>query len=299
MRRLIINADDFGLTGGVNRAITEAHASGVVTSATLMANSQAFADAVERARKLPRLSVGCHVVLLDGDPVLPAEKVPSLLARNNAGARGSRTLEPSLARFALRAWRGRLRRDEIFQETRAQIRKLQAAGVQVSHLDSHKHAHMFPAVLEPLLAAGRECGVRAIRNPFGPIKPLAFAHLARRPRLWTRYSQVRALRRWEEDFRRQVESAGMTTTDGTFGIVSTGRLDARLFAAIVGCIPNGTWEFVCHPGYDDADLAKVRTRLRAARVAELEVLTSRLARDLLAERQISLISYRDLVVSLI
>jgi chitin disaccharide deacetylase len=295
MRRLIINADDFGLTAGVNRAIAEAHESGVVTSATMMANSQAFADAVERALRLPRLSVGCHVVLLDGTPVMPPEKVASLLARNNAGAADGGSLESSLARFALRAWRGRLRRDEIFQETMAQIRKLQSAGIRVSHLDSHKHAHVFPAVLEPMLAAGRECGVRAVRNPFAPLKPLAFAHLARRPRLWRRYSQVRALRRWEENFRRQAESAGMTTTDGTFGIVSTGRLDARLFAAIVGSIPDGTWEFVCHPGYDDLDLAKIRTRLRAARAAELEVLTSKAARDLLAEKQISLISYRDLL----
>jgi len=295
MRRLIVNADDFGLTAGVNRAIAEASESGVVTSATLMANSLAFADAVERIRRLPRLSVGCHVVLLDGESVMPAEKVSSLLAQNNPGSADNRVLESSLARFAWRAWRGRLRRDEIFQETMAQIRKLQTAGIRVSHLDSHKHAHLFPAVLEPMLAAGRECGVRAVRNPFAPLKPLAFAHLLRRLRLWTRYSQVRALRRWEENFRRQVESAGMTTTDGTFGIVSTGRLDARLFAAIVGCIPDGTWEFVCHPGYDDPDLAKIRTRLRAARAAELEVLTSKAARDLVVERQISLISYRDLL----
>jgi predicted glycoside hydrolase/deacetylase ChbG (UPF0249 family) len=134
-----------------------------------------------------------------------------------------------------------------------------------------------------------------VRNPFAPFKPLAFAHLARRPRLWTRYSEVKAVRRMATNFRSQVDEAGLITTDGTFGIVTTGALDLRLFEAIVGCVPEGTWEFVCHPGYNDVELRGVRTRLRDSREQELRVLTSAEAKACLTNAGIELISYRELV----
>ena len=285
-RRLIINADDFGLTGGVNRAIVEAHARGVVTSATLMATGAAFADAIALAKENPRLSVGCHVLLVDGTPASRAAALPSLVNGDQ--------FQNSLARFAHAALRGRLNASEITVEVAAQIQKLQKAGVEVSHVDTHKHTHMFPAVLRPLLEAARQCGVRAVRNPFAPLKPLAWAHLARRPRLWTRYSEVRALRGFFAGFRRTVAEMGMRTTDGSFGVLGTGALDEKLFASICGCIPEGTWEFVCHPGYNDAALSGVRTRLRASREAELKLLTSADAKQTLERHGIEPISYREL-----
>ncbi|HYX69912.1 MAG TPA: ChbG/HpnK family deacetylase [Terriglobales bacterium] len=289
MPRLIVNADDFGLTPGVNRAIVEAHQRGVVTSATLMASSSAFDEAVRMARAEPSLSVGCHVVLVDGEPVLPGEQVASLL---KPGSRSE--FRHSLADFAFAALRRRLKEDEVEAEVTAQIKRLQAAGVPVTHVDAHKHAHMFPAVLLPLLRAARACGVGAVRNPFAPVRPLALAHLLRRPPLWTRYSEVKVLRRYNADFRRAVAEAGMATPDGTLGIVVTGKLDEALYAAIITSIPEGTWEFVCHPGYDDADLGKVRTRLRASRLKELQLLTSEAARKAIAARGVELISYAAL-----
>jgi predicted glycoside hydrolase/deacetylase ChbG (UPF0249 family) len=174
------------------------------------------------------------------------------------------------------------------------MRKLQAAGLKLSHFDTHKHAHMFPAILRPLLRAARACGVPALRNPFAPVKPLAFAHLLRRPRLWKRYSEVTALRRLLDNFRQAVQQEQMLTSDGTFGILSTGALDQRLFEAIVGSIPEGTWEFVCHPGYNDAELDTVRTRLRASREQELRVLTSPEAREALERHGVELISWKQL-----
>jgi len=285
-RRLIINADDFGLTGGVNRAIAEAHSRGVVTSATLMATGAAFADAIALAKENPRLSVGCHVLLVDGTPASRAAALPSLVNGDQ--------FQNSLARFAHAALRGRLNASEITVEVAAQIQKLQKAGVEVSHVDTHKHSHMFPPVLRPLLEAARQCGVRAVRNPFAPLKPLAWAHLARRPRLWTRYSEVRALRGFFAGFRRTVAEMGMRTTDGSFGVLGTGALDEKLFASICGCIPEGTWEFVCHPGYNDAALSGVRTRLRASREAELKILTSADAKQTLERHGIEPISYREL-----
>ena len=290
MRRLIINADDFGLTPGVNRAIAEAHQRGVVTSTTLMANSICFADAVRLARNMPRLSIGCHVVLVDGRPVLAPGKVSSLIASENEFAL-------TFGAFAKSALRKQLQAEEIEAEVTAQLQHIQNAGVTISHVDSHKHVHMLPAVGDAIIRAARRCGVRAIRNPFVPIKPLAFAHLARRPKLWTRYGETKLLRRYDRQFRERVANAGMVTTDGSFGVVSTGALDLELFVAIVGSIPDGTWEFVCHPGYIDQQLGAIRTRLRQSREKELEVLTSDAARTALAERGIELISYRELTAN--
>jgi hopanoid biosynthesis associated protein HpnK len=288
VRRLIVNADDFGFTAGVNRAILEAHTHGIVTSATLMANGRAFEDAVRSAKSVPRLSVGCHVVLIDGEPVVNGKRLHSLTSA------GGTTFHDGLKSFAGRALIGRLDAGEIEGETSAQIRKLQSAGISVSHVDTHKHTHLFPAVLRPLLSAARACGVRAVRNPFGPRKPMRSSQLLTRPGLWTRYAEVRILRTLAARFRDTVTREGMATPDGTLGIVVTGALDEKLFRAIAEIIPDGTWEFVCHPGYNDEDLKSARTRLRESRETELHLLTMPEVRQMLSSQGIELISYRDL-----
>ena len=295
MRRLIINADDFGLTPGVNRGIAEAQERGIVTSATLMANSRAFDEAAALSRSLAarqaRFSVGCHVVLLDGQPLLPPERVASLL---QPGAQNGNHFRDKLNDFVVASFRGKLQPDEIEAEATAQIQRLQAAGVAPSHFDSHKHAHMFPAVLRPLLRAARACGAPAVRNPFGQVWPLRFGDLLRQRRLWTRFAELNVLRNFADKFRRAVEEHGLRTTDGSVAVLVTGSLDLKLFARIMDRLPEGTWELVCHPGYNDADLDKVRTRLRQSRVDELQLLTSPQAKEILQQRGIELISYREL-----
>jgi hopanoid biosynthesis associated protein HpnK len=291
VRRLIVNADDFGFTAGVNRAIVEAHTHGIVTSSTLMANGRAFEDAVRLAKSVPRLSVGCHVVLIDGEPVLDAKLLPSITSAHSTGGR----FRDRLQFFAARALAGGLDSGEIEAEASAQIRKLQSAGVSVSHLDTHKHTHLFPAVLRPLLRAARACGVRAIRNPFGPRKPLKSSELLARPSLWTRYAEVRILRTLASTFRDSARREDLLTPDGTLGIVVTGALDEQLFGGIAAIVPEGTWEFVCHPGYNDDDLKSAKTRLRESRENELRVLTMPQARELLLRQGIDLISYRELI----
>ncbi len=286
MRRLIINADDFGLTPGVNRAIVQAHTHGIVTSATLMANGPAFDETQQLAKDLPNLSIGCHVVLIDGEPLLPADDLPSLTQ--------SRRLRDNLKAFAARALTGKIDSEEISAEATAQVKKIQAAGIRVSHFDTHKHTHLFPKVLRPLLQAASACGVRAVRNPFGPRFPLRSAQLLARPNLWTRFAEVKILRTFAGKFREAVQREGFTTPDGTLGIEVTGTLDENLFTAIATSIPEGTWEFVCHPGYNDPDLQKADTRLRESREIELRVLTLPSARTILAQQDIELISYRDL-----
>jgi hopanoid biosynthesis associated protein HpnK len=288
VRRLIVNADDFGLTQGVNRAIVEAHSHGIVTSATLMANGKAFDDASQSAISASRLSVGCHVVLVDGCPVLEERRTSSLSNRKFNDTR----FYDSLSGFALRVARGSIDPDEIEAEATAQIRKLQAAGIVVSHLDTHKHTHILPAVLRPLLRAARTCGVPAMRNPFGPVH---VSVVAKRPSLWKQFGRVTLLSRLGKPFRKSVIRAGMLTPDGTVGIVATGAMDARLFESIVNHLQEGTWELVCHPGYNDAELGSIRTRLRESRAEELRLLTSPEAREILTRSGVQLMSYRDLV----
>lgn len=286
MRRLIVNADDFGYTSGVNRAIVKAHSCGVVTSSTLMANGAAFAEAVELAKTVPKLSVGCHVVLTDGEPVLAAEQLPSLTSAAH--------FRDGMVEFGTRAVAGSMDADQITAEATAQIRKIQSAGIAVSHFDTHKHTHLFPKILRPLLRAAAGCGIRAVRNPFGPRLPLRSNHLLTRPSLWTRHVEVRILGAFAGKFRKAVDLEGFTTPDGTLGIVVTGALDETLFYAIARSVPEGTWEFVCHPGYNDEDLQAGNTRLRESRETELRVLTLPAAREVLAQQGIELISYHDL-----
>ena len=286
MRRLIVNADDFGLTCGVNRAIVQARTQGIVTSATLMANSLAFDEAVQLAKSDASWSIGCHIVLLDGRPLCEPSRVSSLIEPRNGHA-----FRDGVAGFAVRALTGRIDSEQVEAETTEQIRKLQSNGLAVSHVDTHKHTHMFPAALKGILRAARTCGITAIRNPFEVVA----ANFARAQRgLWKRYAQVKTLRGLAGGFRRAVAKAGLRTPDGTLGIVATGHLNGNLFQNIADHMPEGTWEFVCHPGYSDADLDGIHTRLRKQREEELVVLTSPEARHALESRGIELISYKQL-----
>jgi len=264
----------------------EAHTRGIVTSSTLMANGAAFSEAALLATANPLLSVGCHVVLIDGEPALDAQQLPTLTAQGR--------FRDGLKTFAARAIAGRMKADEIRAEASAQIRKIQAARISVSHVDTHKHTHLFPTILRPVLRAAAECGVRAVRNPFGPRMPLRSSQLLRRPNLWTRYAETRVLSRFAGKFLEAVDRDGFATPDGTLGIEVTGTLDETLFHAIAQSIPEGTWEFVCHPGYNDSDLRAATTRLRESREIELRALTLPAAREVLDQQGIQLISYREL-----
>lgn len=294
VRKLIVNADDFGLTAGVTRAILETHVGGVVSSATLLANGTAFEDAVTAARSAPNLSVGCHVVLVDGTPVSPPATVDTLLAIRSA--------EPdkffsSLSAFAARAMLGGFDPDQLVAEVTAQIRKIQSTGLQVTHLDTHKHAHIFPEILVALLRAARICGVRAIRNPFVPLKAMPARLFKGKRDLWKRYGQVRMLHTFSGHFRQRTKRAGLLTPDGVIGVIETGSVESSGYSSLLrqtlASLPEGTWELVCHPGYNDADLRAAGTRLLDSREEERRLLTSAELRQFLEEQKIRVISYRE------
>lgn len=258
--RLVVNADDFGLTPGVNRAVAELHAAGALTSATLMAREAAFADAVRIARQQPTLGVGCHVVLVDGMPVGNAADIASLVAPDGG-------LSRSMIDFALHVQARYTRSEHIQHEVAAQIARLQDAGIAVTHVDTHKHTHMLPRVARAVMLGALSRGVRRIRNPF---EPAWCARLSPAPA--ARRIPFRLLHRLQGAFERERKQLGMETPDASLGLITTGSLNAAVLKRIVHAAPPGTYELVCHPGYHDADLASVRTSLKASRDVEREAL---------------------------
>ncbi len=262
MGRLIVNADDFGLTSGVNRAVAELHAAGVLTSATLMARAGATSEAIDIALATPTLGIGCHVVLVDGDPVLPPSQIPTLVDPKTG------RFPAKLTTFLSRLFTGRISAEEIQAEASAQIRVPKKMGLGFTHIDTHKHTHMFPSVLRPVLRAAYANGIRAVRNPFEP----AWAVRATAGAAWARCFEVSLLRKLESRCRRIIAEEGFTTTAGTIAVVGTGVLNAAAVRSLLTAMPEGTWELVTHPGYNDADLAKVNTRLRTSRDIERQAL---------------------------
>jgi predicted glycoside hydrolase/deacetylase ChbG (UPF0249 family) len=169
---------------------------------------------------------------------------------------------------------GRIDPRHIEREAMAQVRHLQTGGLTLTHIDTHKHTHIFPRVLAPVLRAAQECGVRCVRAPFEPewsVRATPRAGVLRR-------MEVRLLRRLRKHFLLQVRAAGMATTDGCLGIAATGTLDAGTVRAILDQMPEGTWELLCHPAYVDAGLRAAHTRLVESREEELRALLATLAR---------------------
>jgi Uncharacterized protein conserved in bacteria len=284
--RLIINADDFGLTLGVNRAIAELHRAEVLTSATLMATGAAFEDAVAIAHANPSLGVGCHIVLTDGDPVSPPNSISSLLGEDG------KSFRPSLLDFMQALLRGAVREEEIEREAFAQVEKLQQAGIAVTHLDTHKHTHLFPAVARPLLRVAQRCSIGAVRNPFEPAWSSRLAPNAFVRRLQFHILSILGKRSFES--LPQLRDGRVLTPEGTIGVSATGQLDKASLHKILHAIPKGTWELVCHPGYNDEALSAIATRLRATREIEREALLQEIPEAIRTVSGLELIHYGEM-----
>jgi predicted glycoside hydrolase/deacetylase ChbG (UPF0249 family) len=252
LRRLIINADDFGFTRDVNAGIVYAHRSGVLTSTTLMANGEAFDDAVRLAKETPTLDIGAHLVLVQGPSLLDGRPLP----------------ETALQLLALLARRGL----DVYVELKAQIEKIQRAGVRLSHLDSHKHTHLIPGVFRVVVKLAGEFGIPWIRLPLDSTfrfakMPCAFGN---------RY------------YRGLAQGKNVRMTDRFLGFELTGSLTEETFARALDKIEDGITEFMCHPGYLGAELKQASTRLKESRVRELETLTSPRIRERISTLEIEL-----------
>ena len=266
-----MNADDFGFTADVNRGILDAHRHGILTATTLMANGDAFEDAVQLALRTPTLDVGCHLVLVQGRSLITGRPLPPTVAGLLA-ALARRELDP-------------------YREMQVQVQRIRAAGIRPTHLDTHKHTHLAPPVLEAVARLSRETGIAWVRRPFD--FPMGAAPGV--PRLDRFTSATIGLLR--PRFHRVLSRAGCRTTDHFAGFQITGRFRAAGLVKLLDALPAGSTEFMCHPGYCGDTLREAPTRLKESREEELRALTSPEVRAAIARNGIELVSYSQLTTA--
>jgi len=262
-KRLIVNADDFGMTAGVNRAIIEGHTRGAITSSTLMANMPAFDTAVRLANDHPSLGVGLHFNITQGRPVADSSRVSSLIdGHGEFWGTGTALLGRLLT--------GRLSAEEVVIELRAQIEKALNAGVRLTHVDSHKHTHALPRICEAIIATIKDYGINAVRLPR---EEWRFDRDARSLKLIVQSAGAFGLSQLCRVSDSRLKKSGVKTPDFFFGVARTGFWTKDWMIGLIEGLPAGVSELMCHPGYDDDELRGVKTRLRAARANELRLLT--------------------------
>jgi len=287
VKNLIVNADDLGWTEGVNRGIAEAHAHGIVTSTSILANGGAFVSGVELALSRQGLGVGVHLNLSDGAPTAPRELVTTLLNDDGEFAGGPEAILVKLARRTIVL-------SEVEQEWDAQITRVREFGITPTHLDGHKHVHMLPGLLEIALRLAKRHQIGAIRvsHEASSLRAaLAAGENQHAGMVMKQGVQARGLKLLARDAREQAERSGIATADYFCGIAQTGELTREGVGNLLRGLPEGTTELMCHPGYVDEDLRKSETRLQDSRRIEVEILTDKGIRNLVAEQGIRLIDY--------
>jgi len=282
-RRVILTADDFGLDEAVNEAVERAHRDGVLTATSLMVGAPAAADAVARARRLPKLAVGLHVVLVQGSPVLPSHDVTPLV-----DATGAFPNSPTHA--GLRYFFRPGARRALAAEIRAQFAAFAATGLGLDHVNAHNHLHLHPTILGLILRIGRDFGLRAMRLPYEPAA--ASAEAAGHGRA-ARSVASAALAPWLALLRRRLRRAGIMCNDFTFGLYDTGAMEEPLVLRQLAALPPGTGELYFHPAARSTP-ALARAMPTYRQVAELEALLSPRVRAALAAADLEPIAFRDL-----
>jgi hopanoid biosynthesis associated protein HpnK len=233
VKRVIFSADDFGLSEAVNEGIERAHRDGILRSASLMVAAPAAQDAVRRARALPGLRVGLHLVTIEGPAVLPPTEIPALLDQH--GQFPSDQLTLGLRYFFLPAVRR-----QLAAEIRAQFAAFAATGLALDHANAHKHMHLHPTVGRLLITIGRTFGLRAVRVPTEP--PAVMAACGTRGSVGDRL-----LARWTDLLRYQARSAGMITNDHCFGLAWSGHMTPDRLQLLARHLPDGVSEVYFHP----------------------------------------------------
>lgn len=255
MRSLAVNADDFGFTPDVNEGIVEAHVKGILTSTTIMATGAAFEDAVRLAKQHPTLDIGCHLVLV-----------------------GETSFPPTIPKLLEAVARKRIR---IYDELAAQVRRIVDAGLRPTHLDTHKHTHLLPAVLHAVIRVSEEFRIPWIRRPFDfPLQPGGIP--LKRRIVNSLFGFVRG--RSEHLLRKH----GCRFTDHFAGFQLTGNYDAATLVTLIRSLPEGSTEFMCHPGHCGPELRVARTRLKQSREQELRALMAPEVRQAVAEENVRL-----------
>ena len=268
VKLLIVNADDLGWSEAVTSGILKAHREGIVTSTTLLTNLPGAEEALSRARReTPDLALGVHLNLMEGRPLAPRDEVAAIL--DSTGC-----FVPSPTALYWKVWCSEAARRAALRELEAQLGWARAHGLEPSHVDSHKHVHLMPPLLPRVVEMVRRYGIPAVRTTV-EFRPAGLSRFL--PEGWGVSSRMRQVLlrtvavRWGRRARREVQEAGLATTDWFFGIRATGAISAPLLEHMLRTAPEGTGELMVHPG-----LAKETgdrpTRLSESRPRELEAL---------------------------
>ena len=284
IRRSIFTADDFGLDEAVNEAVERAHREGILSSASLMVTAPAAADAVERAKRLPKLAVGLHLVLVQGVPALPLAEAAPL-----AGEDGAFSNSPAAA--GVRYYFSPAARRALAREIRAQFEAFARTGLPLDHVDGHTHLHIHPVIFSLLLGIGREFGMKAMRVPYeapGPSWRAARDGRLRRKLVSTAFAP------WASHMRRQLRARGIKFNDVIFGFHDTGAMTEELVLRQLEETPaGGVAEFYFHPAIRTTDRL-TRAMPDYKNVEEFEALCSPRIREALGRLGISPIAFRDI-----
>jgi hopanoid biosynthesis associated protein HpnK len=237
MKKVIVTGDDFGLAVPVNEAIAEAHEKGILTTASLMVGGEAAADAVRRAQQLPSLKVGLHLVLVEGQPILPPERIPDLV--DNQGQFQSRLFHAGVNYF----FRPGIRR-QLESEIRAQFAAFRDTGLPLDHVNAHNHFHLHPTVFNLLLKVGHDYNLRSVRFPHEP--PFVSWRSSKRG-LGKKLANHLFLAPWMSLMRRRLRNAHLRFNDFIFGIADSGAMTTDLVLRFLGFLPEGVTEIYFHP----------------------------------------------------
>ena len=276
LKQLIVTADDYGLSVAVNEAVESAHRDGILTAASLMVAEPAAGDAVERARRLPKLAVGLHLVVVDGRPVSPPGEIPALLGRDGL-------FSTCLACAGFRYFFQPSARRQLEAEIRAQFRAFQDTGLALDHVNAHHHMHLHPTVLGLLIRIGKEFGLRAVRLPQEPM----FLHGRFN---WSRFFLAPSLAL----MRRRIRRAGLVCNETIFGLSESGSMDTRALLETLRRLPDGVTEIFFHPALQGHLKQRSGTPTGYRYTEEHAALIHPDAAKLVQERGIVLIAFRDL-----
>jgi len=281
MKYLIINADDFGLHETVNLGIIHGFTTGFITSTTMMASGKAFEHAVTLASSNPQLGIGVHLTLVGEKSVCEPDKVKSLLDIEGC-------LAPAYPQFLLRYLLGQIRLSDIRRELTAQVQKVVDSGIHITHLDSHQHMHIVPGIINITIDIAKEFGIKAVRIPAEP-----YLFLGGYP-----YSTMRVIARagltcLAKFAGRKIRKYELVMPQHFFGMLAGGNMREEFLLNIIDALPDGISEIMMHPGTNNEVLNKSYPWNYHGQ-EELAAVTSEKLRCRLADRKITLLSFKDL-----
>ena len=274
MKRLIVTADDFGASREVNDAVEQAHRDGILTAASLMVAGDAAADAVARAHALPTLGIGLHIVLVEGRPLLPADRIPALV-----DATGN--FRTDMARAGVTIFASPAARRQLAAEIEAQFAAFAATGLPLDHVNAHKHFHLHPTIAGTILRIGKRFGMRAARAPIEPRRMLRQVDgTDTAPRIETVWARL---------VRARLRRAGMLVPDQVFGLAWSGAMTADRVRGILERLPDGLTEIYIHPATGAYPGSAPGYDYRG----ELAALTDPLAKTILTRERVALGHFAD------